>query len=145
MCELGSQLTVNMAAKVLDKSHPAGRISVSNAFNMPYKDMADMCEVLLMEKKKMSRLMSTQQKQECVVDSLSPNHGNELKNVDSSSNVDFQKVGNPPFDENAAFDFHKPTSEPLPMVCGTEYQNQPHPFKLPAASLYDNFMKAAGC
>ncbi|KAG4927874.1 hypothetical protein AAZV13_19G107850 [Glycine max] len=92
MCELGSQLTVNMAAKVLDKSHPAGRISVSNAFNMPYKDMADMCEVLLMEKKKMSRLMSTQQKQECVVDSLSPNHGNELKNVDSSSNVDFQKA-----------------------------------------------------
>lgn len=76
----------------MDTSHPAGRISVSNAFNMPYKDMADKCEVLLLEKQKMSRLMSTQQKQECSVDSLSPNHGNELKNVDSSSNVDFQKA-----------------------------------------------------
>ncbi|KHN07377.1 hypothetical protein glysoja_012675 [Glycine soja] len=188
MCELGSQLTMNMAAKdasivsnidddfifepfesqikhsrsfstevpglltanqllelALDTSHPAGRISVSNAFNMPYKDMADKCEVLLLEKQKMSRLMSTQQKQECSVDSLSPNHGNELKNMDSSSHVDFQKVGNPPFDENAAFDFHGPTFSPLPMVSGTEYQNQPHPFKLPAASPYDNFMKAAGC
>jgi len=55
------------------------------------------------------------------------------------------QVGNPPFDENAAFDFHGPTFSPLPMVSGTEYQNQPHPFKLPAASPYDNFMKAAGC
>ncbi|TKY62611.1 EFR3-like cmp44E [Spatholobus suberectus] len=188
MCELGSQLTLNMAAKdasivsnidddfvfepfesqikhnrglstefpsllsanqllelVLDTSHPAGRTSVSSAFNMPYKDMADKCEVLLMEKQKMSRLMSTQQKQECLVDSLSPKHGNELKNMGSSSHVDFQKVANPPIDENTAVDLYKPTSGPLPILCGTEHQNHPHPFKLPAASPYDNFLKAAGC
>lgn len=59
---------------------------------MPYKDMADKCEVLLVEKQRMSRLMSTQQKQECFVESLLSNDGNELKNMDSSSHVDFQKV-----------------------------------------------------
>ncbi|KAL2320766.1 hypothetical protein Fmac_029735 [Flemingia macrophylla] len=161
LCELGSQLTVNMAAKdasivsnidddfifepfesqvihnrglsteVLDTSHPSGRISVSNAFNMPYKDMADKCEVLLMEKQKMSRLMSTQ-------------HGNELKKIDSTSHVDFPKVGNSPFDDNTSLGFYK-TSGPLPMLCATEYQNLTHPFKLPASSPYDNFLKAAGC
>ncbi|XP_020212613.1 uncharacterized protein LOC109797106 isoform X2 [Cajanus cajan] len=186
MCELGSQLTVNMAAKdasisidddfifepfesqvihnrglstevpsllganqllelILDTSHPSGRISVSNAFNMPYKDMADKCEVLLMEKQKMSRLMSTQQKHEYLVDSPLPNHGNELKKIDSTSHVDFPKVGNSPFEENTSVGFYKPTSGPLPMLCATEYQNQTHPFKLPASSPYDNFLKAAGC
>ncbi|KAK7396247.1 hypothetical protein VNO78_17118 [Psophocarpus tetragonolobus] len=187
MCELGSQLTVNMATKdasmvsniddfvvepfenqikrnqslsteghnlmsanqllelVVDASHPSGRISVSSVFNVPYKDMADKCEVVLMEKQKVSRLMSAQQKQDCLLDPLLPNHDNELKNVGISSLVDFQKVGIPPFEDNSALDFQKPTNGPLPMFCSTEYQNQPHPFKLPAASPYDNFLKAAGC
>ncbi|RDX95175.1 Protein EFR3-like protein, partial [Mucuna pruriens] len=144
--EVPSHLSANQLLElVLDTPHPPGRISVSDAFNMPYKDMADKCEVLVMDNHKMSRLMSTQQKQECSVDSLLPNHDNELKNTDSSSNVDFQKVGLPPFDDNAFVDLYKPTSGPLPMLCATEYQNQQHPFKLPAASPYDNFMKAAGC
>lgn len=55
------------------------------------------------------------------------------------------QVGNPPFDENTTVDLYKPTSGPLPMLCATEYQNHSHPFKLPATSPYDNFMKAAGC
>ncbi|XP_061340367.1 protein SEMI-ROLLED LEAF 2 [Gastrolobium bilobum] len=131
---------------VLDTPHQAGRISVSTAFNMPYKDMADNCEVLLKGKQKMSRLMSsTQQKQECLVDFPLPNHDDELKNMDSSSHMDFHKVGNSLFDENTAVDLYKPTSDSLPMLCATENQNQPFFFKLPAASPYDNFLKAAGC
>lgn len=59
---------------------------------MPYEDMADNCEVLLMGKQKMSRLMSAQQKQECLVNNPLPNHDNELKNMDSSSHMDIQKV-----------------------------------------------------
>jgi len=59
---------------------------------MPYNDMADKCEVLLMEKQKMSRLMSAQQKQDNLVDSLLLNQDNEMKNMDVSNQVDFQKV-----------------------------------------------------
>lgn len=61
---------------------------------MPYKDMADKCEVLLMGKQNMSRLMSTQQKLECLMDSPVPNHDNELQNVDFSFPIDLgsQKV-----------------------------------------------------
>lgn len=49
------------------------------------------------------------------------------------------------FDENTAVDLYKPNSDPIPMLCATEYQNHPPFFKLPAASPYDNFLKAAGC
>lgn len=61
---------------------------------MPYRDMADNCEVLLMGKQNMSRLMSTQLKQECSMDPPLPNHDNELENMYSSSHIDvgFQKV-----------------------------------------------------
>ncbi|CAJ1911480.1 unnamed protein product [Sphenostylis stenocarpa] len=132
---------------VLDTSNPTERISVSNTFNMPYKDMADQCEELLMEKQKMSRLMSAQHKQDSSVDSDLLNRGSELKKMDSSNHVDvdFPKVDVPPFDDNVEVDFFKPTSSPLPILCATEYQNQPHPFELPVSSPYDNFLKAAGC
>ncbi|OIV92325.1 hypothetical protein TanjilG_10535 [Lupinus angustifolius] len=134
---------------VLDPFHQPGRISVSTAFNMPYEDMADNCEVLLMGKQNMSRLMSTQLKQECLLDSLLPNHDNEIENMGSSSHIDagfqFQKVGNPFLDENIVLDLYKPTSEPVPMLCASESQNLPQLFKLPASSPYDNFLKAAGC
>ncbi|KAK8473450.1 hypothetical protein PHAVU_001G134766 [Phaseolus vulgaris] len=142
MCELGSQLKMNMATMAFETPNPAGRISVCNAYNMPYNDMADKCEVLLMEKQKMSRLMSAQQKQDNLVDSLLLNQDNEMKNMDVSNQVDFQKVGIPPFDDNVCVDLYQPTSGPLP-VFANEYEN--HPFKLPVASPYDNFLKAAGC
>ncbi|KAJ1429957.1 hypothetical protein SESBI_08019 [Sesbania bispinosa] len=97
--EAPSLLSANQLLElVLDTSHPSGRISVSSAFNMPYKDMADNCE------------------------------------VDSSL-----------ADTNTAMDLYRTTSGPMPMLCGTEYQNNPHLFKLPAASPFDNFLKAAGC
>lgn len=59
---------------------------------MPYNDMADKCEVLLMEKHRMSRLMSAQQKQDSLEDSLLMNQNNVLKNMESSNQMDFQKV-----------------------------------------------------
>jgi len=52
------------------------------------------------------------------------------------------QVGIPPFDDNVCVDLYQPTSGPLP-VFANEYEN--HPFKLPVASPYDNFLKAAGC
>ncbi|KAF1866556.1 hypothetical protein Lal_00017939 [Lupinus albus] len=125
---------------VLDPSHQSGRISISTACNMPYEDMADNCEVLLMGKQNMSRLMSTQLKQECLVDSFLPNHDTESKNLGLSSHIDAgfqcQKVGNPFLDENIAVDLYRPTSDPVPMLCASEYQNLPYLFKLPATSKY---------
>ncbi|CAL0310588.1 unnamed protein product [Lupinus luteus] len=134
---------------VLDPSHQPGRISVSTAFDMPYEDMADNCEVLLMGKQNMSRLMSTQLKQECLMDYSLPNHDNESENPDSYSLIDVgfqsQKGTNPFLDENTAIELYKPTSDHAPMLFASEYQNLPHLFKLPATSPYDHFLKAAGC
>lgn len=55
------------------------------------------------------------------------------------------QVGFPPFDDNVGVDLYRGTSGALPMLCATEYQTLPHSFQLPAASPYDNFLKAAGC
>lgn len=53
-------------------------------------------------------------------------------------------MSTPFFDEIVAMDLHKANSDPAPLLCAT-IQNHPHLFKLPAASPYDNFLKAAGC
>ncbi|KAF1897601.1 hypothetical protein Lal_00032358 [Lupinus albus] len=148
--EIPSILSANQLLDlVLDPSHQPGRISVSTAFDMPYEDMADNCEVLLIGKQNMSRLMSTQLKQECLVDSSLPNHDNESENLGSSSLIDvgfqFQKGTNPFLDENISEDLYKPTSDHAPMLFASEYQNLPHLFTLPATSPYDHFLKAAGC
>ncbi|XP_004493505.1 protein SEMI-ROLLED LEAF 2 isoform X2 [Cicer arietinum] len=143
--EAPSLLSANQFLElVFDPSHPAGRISVSTAFDTPYEDMADNCEVLMMGKQKMSRLMSTEQKQECSVSSLLPHHSDESKNMVSSSHVDLQK-DKPIFDDENFVELYRPTSGPVPMLCGAEYQNHPHFFQLPTASPFDNFLKAAGC
>ncbi|KAK7244608.1 hypothetical protein RIF29_39432 [Crotalaria pallida] len=142
--EISSILGANQLLELdLDPSHEPGRVSISTAFNMPYKDMADNCEVLLLGKQNMSRLVSTQLKQESLAEFPLPNDDTELENKDSSSHLDtdFQlpKAGNPFLDENMALDLYKPTSDAVPMLCASEL------FKLPAASPYDNFLKAAGC
>ncbi|BAT85267.1 hypothetical protein LR48_Vigan03g216400 [Vigna angularis] len=144
--EAPSLLSANQLIDLASETpNPAGRISVSNASFMPYNDMADKCEVLLMEKHRMSRLMSAQQKQDSLEDSLLMNQDNAFKNMESSNQMNFQKVGIPPFDDNVGVDLYRGTSGALPMLCATEYQTHPHSFQLPAASPYDNFLKAAGC
>ena len=55
------------------------------------------------------------------------------------------QVQNPFVDENLFANAFKPSVGPAPMLCATEYQHQPHFFRLPASSPYDNFLKAAGC
>ncbi|KAK7392869.1 hypothetical protein VNO78_21319 [Psophocarpus tetragonolobus] len=113
---------------VSDSSKEAGRISVSIAYDMPYKDMAYNCEVLRVGKQNMYRLMNGQQKQECLMNF-------RLENYDKNNTY---------FDENIGIDSLKPTCDPVPLICAT-IQNHPLLFKLPAASPYDNFLKAAGC
>lgn len=51
----------------------------------------------------------------------------------------------PIFDDENFVELYRPTSGPVPMLCGAEYQNHPHFFQLPTASPFDNFLKAAGC
>lgn len=55
------------------------------------------------------------------------------------------QVDNSLFEENTFVELYQPTSGPVPMMFGAEYQNHPPFFQLPAASPFDNFLKAAGC
>jgi hypothetical protein len=54
------------------------------------------------------------------------------------------QISNSFFDENTAMDSSKPNYDPIPLLSAT-IQNHPHMFRLPAASPYDNFLKAARC
>ncbi|XP_012575047.1 protein SEMI-ROLLED LEAF 2-like isoform X2 [Cicer arietinum] len=145
--EFPSLLSANQLLELVsDTSNPAGRISVSIAYDMPYKDMAHNCEVLLTGKQDMSKLMTTQHMQECFRNFPLQIQNKDTKNIDTSSDVDvgFQKMTNPFFDENTAMDSPKPNYDLVPLLSST-IQNRPHLFKLPAANPYDNFLKAAGC
>ncbi|CAK8543246.1 unnamed protein product [Lathyrus sativus] len=145
--EVPNLLSANQLLElVFDPSDPAGRVSVSTAFDTPYKDMADNCEVLMMGKNKMSRLVSTAiQTQESSANSTLPTQENETKNTDSSPHEDLPKVDNSLLDDNTFVELYQPTSTPPPLFCEADYQNQPQFFQLPTASPFDNFLKAAGC
>eukprot|EP00268_Persea_americana_P062160 TRINITY_DN7946_c0_g2_i8.p1 TRINITY_DN7946_c0_g2~~TRINITY_DN7946_c0_g2_i8.p1 ORF type:complete len:950 (-),score=163.31 TRINITY_DN7946_c0_g2_i8:405-3254(-) len=105
---------------VLETARQVGRSSVSSTPDVPYKEMADQCEALLVGKQqRMSAFMGVQQKPE------------------------ISHTGNPFLDQ----DFYSSPSRPssiTPSLCATEYQHQLH-LNLPASSPYDNFLKAAGC
>ncbi|KAF7804081.1 protein EFR3-like protein B [Senna tora] len=144
--EIPSLLSANqLLESVLDTSDQVERISESTACDVPYKDMAQNCEALLMGKHYMSSLMSTHLKQESLIDFPSQNHDDGSRNMDLLPNTDLgpRKVDKLFFDENLNADLHKPT--PVPCATEYEYQNHPHSFQLPASSPYDNFLKAAGC
>lgn len=53
------------------------------------------------------------------------------------------QLGNPFLDQNMSVTSHKPTTG-TPMLCAAKYQHHPDFFRLPAASPFDNFLKAAG-
>ncbi|KAL5067191.1 hypothetical protein RYX36_018078 [Vicia faba] len=145
--EFPSLLSANQLLELVsDTCNSAGRISVSIAYDVPYKDMAHNCEVLLRGKHNMSILMTTQQKQESFRNFSSQIQNKDTKNtnISSDSDVSFQKMSTPSFNGNTAMDLQKPNSDPVPLLSAT-IQNHPHLFKLPAASPYDNFLKAAGC
>uniref|UniRef100_A0A9I9CX37 Protein EFR3-like protein B n=1 Tax=Cucumis melo TaxID=3656 RepID=A0A9I9CX37_CUCME len=130
MCPLGNQLSEKTSNKVLETTHQVGRISISTTADVPFKEMAQHCELLLMGKQqKMSSLLCSQQKQETVMLVSLQNQENE--------------VGNP-FIEHFTANPHRPPLGPIVTPCVTEYQCQTHSFRLPASSPYDNFLKAAG-
>ena len=78
----------------MDSSQQVGRNSVSTAFDITYKDMTHNCEALLMGKQNMSRLMSTPQNQECLIDFPLQSHDNESKKLEffPQDNLGTQKV-----------------------------------------------------
>lgn len=68
-----------LSNQVLETAHQVGRISISTTVDVPYKEMAHHCELLLMGKQqKMSTLMTSEQKQEKVVILSLQNQENEV-------------------------------------------------------------------
>ncbi|KAM7500183.1 hypothetical protein LguiA_024597 [Lonicera macranthoides] len=147
--EIPDLLTVNqLLESVLETAHQVGRLSVSNAPDVSFKEMANHCESLLMGKQqKMSHLMSTQLRQ------LSFFHINQENDEEGKQVVPYAHVdgslqmasSNPFLDPNLAFLPSQPFAGTVPMLCSTEYQHNPQNFRLPASSPYDHFLKAAGC
>ncbi|GAV57300.1 hypothetical protein CFOL_v3_00838 [Cephalotus follicularis] len=127
-------LSVNqLLESVLETAHQVGRISISTAPDVPYKETAHHCESLLMGKQqKMSHLINAQLRQESLINYSMQNHEEPTK------------VGNPFLDQNFNANSQKPPLGPKPMLCATEYQHHRNFFRLPASSPYDNFLKAAG-
>lgn len=65
--------------QVLETTHQVGRISISTTADVPFKEMAHHCELLLMGKQqKMSSLMTSHQKQETVMFVSLQNQENEV-------------------------------------------------------------------
>lgn len=126
---------------VSETTYQVGRFSVSTPTDMPYMEMAGHCEALSEGKqKKMSDLMSAQQRQENVikVSAYEYNQGKQMP-----SNFQSPQSGNPFLDQNFSPNSFNPASTGI-LLCATEYQYHQQ-FQLPASSPYDNFLKAAGC
>ncbi|KAG8367897.1 hypothetical protein BUALT_Bualt16G0120500 [Buddleja alternifolia] len=146
-----SQLTIEfpnllsvdqLLQSVLETAHHVGRMSVSNAPNASYKEMAGHCEALLMGKQqKMSYVINTHHGEGSLL-TISSRNSEDNKQIASLSIS--QKSGNPFLDQNIPGVPNVQVSGAL-AICAAEYQHHPHPFKLPASSPYDNFLKAAGC
>ncbi|GAB4843853.1 hypothetical protein Ancab_013815 [Ancistrocladus abbreviatus] len=146
--ETPSLLSVNqLLESVLDTSHQVGRFSVSTAPDLPYKEMANHCEALLMGKQqKMSNLVLAQ-RQDSLMSFNLQTRNTEVNTKLPQANADsgLHRAGNPFADENMMPAVNKPVLvSPVPMLCAAEYQHQPNFFQLPSSSPYDNFLKAAG-
>ncbi|KAK2653214.1 hypothetical protein Ddye_013070 [Dipteronia dyeriana] len=132
---------------VLETAQQVGRVSSSTGPDMPYMEMASHCEALLIGKqKKMSHLMSAQLRQESLINFAFPNHEDEAKKFAWNPHVGvgfLHAVGNPFLDENFMCNSNQLPVGDAAANCASELQHLP--FRLPAASPYDNFLKAAGC
>ncbi|KAK1267713.1 hypothetical protein QJS04_geneDACA015603 [Acorus gramineus] len=135
-----SLLSVNqLLESVLETAGQVGRFSVCTAPDMPYKEMASHCEALLIGKQeKMSYFMNAQQN--------GAHQDQEETSLPPSLSIDnILMTGNPFVEPNFNEHLNKPSNRAVPLLCATEYQNQPQFFRLPASSPFDNFLKAAGC
>ncbi|XP_030515184.2 protein SEMI-ROLLED LEAF 2 [Rhodamnia argentea] len=133
---------------VLETAHQVGRLSVSTAPDVPYKEVARHCEALLIGKQqKMSNVMSVQQKHESLTN-LTLQKNNDVKmgsHFPAEMGTQNHRVGNPFLDNDHDANMQKPTVGTATLLCSAEYQHNPSFFRLPASSPYDNFLKAAGC
>ncbi|PKU67669.1 uncharacterized protein LOC110106753 isoform X2 [Dendrobium catenatum] len=117
---------------VLETARKVGRTSVSITPDVPFREMANHCEALLLGKQqKLSVLVVSQQKQEVSQDQYITNLA-----VSSYPNQ-LQTNGNPFLEQKL--------NTCTLTCCATEYQNQAQFMRLPASSPFDNFLKAAGC
>ncbi|KAH7527862.1 hypothetical protein FEM48_Zijuj05G0011600 [Ziziphus jujuba var. spinosa] len=131
---------------VVETTNQVGRMSVSTAHDMPYKEMAGHCEALRKGKQQKLSTFMGQQRQDNLI--TYPSHdSNQGKEIVSSANVQpgFPMTGNPILVSNFEAKPGNPFVSTGPTHCATDYQHTPQFFKLPAASPYDNFLKAAGC
>ncbi|KAL5543379.1 hypothetical protein UlMin_007163 [Ulmus minor] len=146
--ETSSLLSVDeLLDSVSETKHQVGRLSISTANDMPYKEMAGHCEALQKGKQqKMSTFMIPQQKQESSIksSSIDQNQGKEAS-TSPTIQLDFLMGGNPFLNSNINDTSHRLSVGSGPMLCATDYQQNTRLFQLPATSPYDNFLKAAGC
>lgn len=146
--ETSSLLSVDeLLDSVSETKHQVGRLSISTANDMPYKEMAGHCEALQKGKQqKMSTFMIPQQKQESSIksSSIDQNQGEEAS-TSPTIQLDFLMGGNPFLNSNINDTSQSPSVGSGPMLCATDYQQNTRLFQLPATSPYDNFLKAAGC
>lgn len=125
---------------VSETTHQVGRFSVSTPPDLSYIEMAGHCEALLAGKqKKMSALLSSQQRQETEI-RLSAHNNDQANQMPSYFKI--QQTRNPFLDQNLDYTPQVPSANSV--ACATEYQHHER-FQLPVSSPYDHFLKAAGC
>lgn len=139
-------LSVNQLLEtVLDTTWQTGRYSMSTNTDVPFKEMANHCETLLMGKQeKMSVFMSAQQKQDILFGALSQDRNEVIQSFSCGDQFQLMQSGNPFLEPNFSAHMYKP-SIGAAAICSAEYQNQPQFLRLPASSPFDNFLRAAGC
>lgn len=80
--------------QVSETTHQVGRISVSTTPDVPYREMASHCEALLMGKQqKMSGLISSQKRQECLMHVSLQSQTDEVTTMVSCPNAYADSLG----------------------------------------------------
>ncbi|BBG96396.1 hypothetical protein Prudu_005189 [Prunus dulcis] len=116
---------------VLETTHQVGRLSVSTATDMPYLEMAGLCEALQMGKQqRLSTFVAAQLRQESLM-RFSPHDCNQQKETPSVVLLGAPTSGNPFLDSNA-ISLNQSVGNGQ-TLWATEYQHYPR-FQLPASS-----------
>ncbi|XP_042000565.1 protein SEMI-ROLLED LEAF 2-like [Salvia splendens] len=124
--ELPNLLSVDqLLQSILETAHHVGRMSVSTGSETSYRDVAKHCESLQQGKQQKMTLLTITSKNAAAGAAAT---GGDKSQAGVSKGENGNKIlGGPP------------------VLCATEYQNNPVSFQLPSSSPYDNFLKAAGC
>ncbi|KAL3815091.1 hypothetical protein ACJIZ3_016359 [Penstemon smallii] len=118
---------------VSETTKEVGQFSVLTPSDLPFKDMANHCEALQMGKQQvMSNFMAAQMIQQS---SASFRIQDNFPTAHHKPSYSHPEPG---------YFMTPPSITSVPMPCAAEFQYHPDFFALPAASPYDNFLKAAG-